>query len=82
MKNIATSLLLCAAFGLMTVPIPVYAQSQAEMNEQAAKDFDAADAAMNKAYKQLMNKLDKDAQAKLKSAQRAWLSFRDAQANL
>ncbi len=36
------------------------------MNQHAEKDFDAADAAMNKAYKQLMSKLDKEAQAKLR----------------
>jgi uncharacterized protein YecT (DUF1311 family) len=37
---------------------------------------------MNKAYKQLMSKLDTEAQAKLKTAQRAWIAFRDAQADL
>src|SRR5437867_145258 len=83
MKHIITSLLLCATFGLTSiVPTPSYAQSQEEMNQQAAKDFDAADAAMNEAYKPFMNKIDKEAQAKLKSAQRAWVAFRDAQAEL
>ena len=83
MKHIITSLLLCAAFGLTSiVPTPSYAQPQAEKNQQAAKDFDAADAAMNEAYSSFMNKIDKEAQAKLKSAQRAWVTFRDAQAEL
>jgi uncharacterized protein YecT (DUF1311 family) len=83
MKHIITSLLLCAAFGLTSiVPTPSYAQSQAEMNQQAAKDFDVADAAMNEAYKPFMHKIDKEAQTKLKSAQRAWVAFRDTQAEL
>jgi uncharacterized protein YecT (DUF1311 family) len=83
MKHITTSLLLCAAFGLASImPTPSYAQSQAEMHQQAAKDFDAADAAMNEAYKPFMSKIDKEAQAKLKSAQRAWVAFRDAEAEL
>ena len=83
MKQIVPALLLCAALSLTGIlPIPARAQSQAEMNQHAEKDFDAADAAMNKAYKQLMSKLDKEAQAKLKSAQRAWVAFRDAQGDL
>jgi uncharacterized protein YecT (DUF1311 family) len=82
MKQIVPALLLCAALSLTGIlPIPARAQSQAEMNQQAVKDFDAADAAMNKAYKQLMSKVDKEAQAKLRSAQRAWVAFRDAQAD-
>ncbi len=83
MKHITTSLLLSAAFGLACiVAIPSYAQSQAELNRQAAKDFAAADVGLNKAYRQLMRKIDDEAQAKLKSAQRAWVAFRDAQAEL
>ena len=56
------------------------AQSQHEMNQQAEADFNKADAELNRAYKKLLNGLDAESQKKLKAAQRAWLAFRDAQA--
>lgn len=51
------------------------------MNQQAYRDFVAADQAMNRAYKRLLAQLDKSRQAKLKTAQRTWLAFRDAHAD-
>ena len=57
------------------------AQSQVEMNRQAAKDFHKADAELNSAYAALMTKLpDADSKRKLKESQRAWIAFRDAEA--
>ena len=57
------------------------AQSQAEMNRQAAKDFHKADAELNSTYAALMAKLpDAESKQKLKESQRAWLAFRDAEA--
>jgi uncharacterized protein YecT (DUF1311 family) len=57
------------------------AQSQAEMNRQAAKDFHKADAELNSTYAALMAKLpDAESKRKLKESQRAWLVFRDAEA--
>jgi uncharacterized protein YecT (DUF1311 family) len=57
------------------------AQSQAEMNRQAAKDFEKVDAELNKTYEALVNKLpDAESKQKLKESQRAWLAFRDAEA--
>jgi uncharacterized protein YecT (DUF1311 family) len=57
------------------------AQSQAEMNRQAAKDFEKADAELNSAYAALMTKLpDAGSKQKLKESQRAWVAFRDAEA--
>jgi uncharacterized protein YecT (DUF1311 family) len=44
-------------------------------------DFKNADAELNKVYGQLMKVLDKEGQTKLKTAQRAWLTFRDANAD-
>ena len=61
---------------------PLPAQNQHEMNQQAQKDFESADLALNKAYKQLFNKLDEPGRKKLKEAQRAWVVFRDAEAEL
>jgi len=59
---------------------PPFAETQAGMNQQAQKDFDKADRAMNAVYKKLLLTLDANRQKKLKAAQRAWLAFRDADA--
>jgi uncharacterized protein YecT (DUF1311 family) len=57
------------------------AQTQAEMNRQAAKDFHKADAELNSTYAALMAKLpDAESKRKLKESQRAWIAFRDAEA--
>lgn len=57
------------------------AGDQAEMNQCALEDFEAADAALNDAYKKLLRKEAGDAQflTKLRKAQRAWIAFRDAE---
>ncbi len=80
MKNIITRLALCTAIALVAIQSNANAQSQQEMNRQAARDFDAADSALNRVYKQLTDKLDKESQLKLKAVQRAWVQFRDAEA--
>ena len=56
------------------------AQNQHEMNQQAAADFEKADAQLNRVYKKVLAEMDAEAQAKLKTAQRAWIVFRDAEA--
>jgi uncharacterized protein YecT (DUF1311 family) len=47
--------------------------------EQAA--VDRANAELDKVYKQLMSKLDEAQQKSLKEAQRAWIKWRDAEAD-
>ena len=80
MKTI-TRLAFCATLALIAIhPNAANAQNQQEMNQQAAQDFDAADSSLNKVYKQLTSKLDKESQTKLKMAQRAWVQFRDSEA--
>lgn len=59
-----------------------HGQTQADMNEQAARDAQKADDALNATYKELLAQLDAKGQEKLKTAQRAWLKFRDAEADL
>ena len=59
---------------------PVHAQTQAEMNQEALRDADKADAAMNAAYKKLMALMDAPEKRQLVKAQRAWLVYRDADA--
>jgi uncharacterized protein YecT (DUF1311 family) len=57
------------------------AQSQAEMNRQAAKDFEKADAELNNTYAALVPKPpDAEGKRKLKQSQQAWLAFRDSEA--
>jgi uncharacterized protein YecT (DUF1311 family) len=48
--------------------------------EQAA--VDRANAEIDKVYKELMSKLDAEQQKSLKEAQRAWIKWRDAEAEL
>src|SRR5947209_3279519 len=51
------------------------AQTQPEMNVCAEKQFEAADAELNRAYKQIMSKAEND--PKLKAAEVSWLKYRD-----
>ena len=59
---------------------PVRAQSQSEMNAQAARDAALADRELNKVYKQVLDTLDDEGAKLLKASQRAWIAFRDAEA--
>ena len=59
-----------------------HAQTQTEMNADADADFRKADAELNAIYAQAKAALDKEGRAKLVTAQRAWLAYRDAQAAL
>lgn len=72
---------LTLAFSLSSLS-ELRAQSQQEMNQQALAEFDKADASLNKVYSKVQAKLDKEGKEKLKAAQRAWVEFRDAQADL
>ena len=53
------------------------AQSQAEMNICAGKEYKAADATLNQVYRQLVSMLDDDEKSQLKEAQTSWLKYRD-----
>ena len=54
------------------------AQSQGEMNICWGKEYKAADAQLNAAYREFISKLNPDETAQLKTAQLAWIKFRDA----
>lgn len=57
---------------------PCDGYTRADLESCAAKDYEEADAALNKAYKEAMARLDASEQKeKLKEAQRAWIKFRD-----
>jgi uncharacterized protein YecT (DUF1311 family) len=68
---ISYSLLRCAAF----------AQNQQEMNQTAESDFEKADARLNAAYKKVLAKEDEDGKKKLIAAEKAWVAYRDAEAD-
>ena len=83
-------LLLVALFGLVLgpgssaqkrAPDPCQdPQSTVEQKQCARQEFDKADAELNRAYQQLTGKLeDAEEKEKLKTAQQAWLKFRDAE---
>jgi uncharacterized protein YecT (DUF1311 family) len=55
-------------------------QTQAEMTQQADEDFEKADEKMSAAYRKFKGMQDEDGAAKLKTAQKAWLAYRDAEA--
>jgi uncharacterized protein YecT (DUF1311 family) len=56
------------------------AMNQNAMNRCAEADYQAADARLNAVYSRLMSALDdRGFRAKLISAQRAWIQFRDAE---
>ncbi|RWC34079.1 MAG: lysozyme inhibitor LprI family protein [Mesorhizobium sp.] len=53
--------------------------SQQMMNICAGEDYQAADARLNKAYQDLISSDDADGKRLLQVAQRAWITFRDAE---
>ena len=58
-----------------------FAQNQHEMNLQAQQAFAKADAQLNKVYQKLLVTLDDESKAKLKTAQKNWIVFRDTEAD-
>ncbi|MBL0201584.1 MAG: DUF1311 domain-containing protein [Chitinophagaceae bacterium] len=55
-----------------------HAQTQFEMNRQAAADAKNADAAMTAQYKKTMAALDEKGKKLLLEAQRAWIKYKEA----
>jgi uncharacterized protein YecT (DUF1311 family) len=67
---------------LAALTLPALAQTQSEMNAEAAADFKKADAKLNAVYKKVKASLGEDGLENLKVAQRAWIAYRDAEAVL
>jgi len=53
------------------------AQTQADMNICWGNEYKKADAALNKTYQQLVAMLDEEQKLQLKTAETAWLKYRD-----
>lgn len=65
---------------ILMLTATVLAQSQHEMNAQAAADFAKADKELNAVYKQLTAQLQPLTREKLITAQLLWIKLRDADA--
>ncbi len=55
------------------------ATTQQEMNACAGEGYQAADKELNTTYDEIMGRLDGDSKDRMKTAQRAWIRFRDAE---
>ena len=53
------------------------ANTQAEMNICAGKEYKAADVTLNRVYQQLVAMLEPEEKSQLKEAQTAWIKYRD-----
>jgi uncharacterized protein YecT (DUF1311 family) len=82
MKLLSVALLICAAgpFGPKAqIRDPCKGETTADMKQCAARNFKKADDELNKVYRELMSKLaDEGHKASLKTAQQAWLKYRDS----
>jgi uncharacterized protein YecT (DUF1311 family) len=79
MNNISLRLLGSCIVILLSI-VGSVAQSQSELNEQGCAKYKKTDARMNAVYQQVLTEYKQDSLfvAKLKTAQRAWLAFREA----
>ena len=75
-RNTITAVL-CILLGVAAL---AYAQTQAEMNQEAASEFEKADAELNNVYKELRANLSEEEKAGLKEVQLLWLKYRDKNA--
>lgn len=74
MKKLICALFLMAGFSALS-------QSQAEMNQQAYKDYQISDQALNQVYQGILSEYSTDTVfiANLKKSQRLWIKLRDAE---
>jgi uncharacterized protein YecT (DUF1311 family) len=75
MIRVFVSLILCCT------TIFCVAQSQADMNQDAGKEYQKADKELNATYQQILKDYSKDLVfiANFKKAQKLWVQFRDAE---
>lgn len=69
---------LVALFGaVVAMPAAGFAQSQMELNQQAATTLQDADRQLNAVYTRLRARLRPESRARLQAAEQAWIHFRD-----
>jgi len=84
MKLLTTGLMVLILLGVSNAgqkqkPKPCEdAQSQAEMTICAGNEYKKADAQLNKTYQELAAMLEDEDKAELKTAETAWIKYRDA----
>jgi uncharacterized protein YecT (DUF1311 family) len=71
--------LLMALAALALIATPASAQSQRALNQRADADYRAADAGLNRAYRNLSQTLSPSSRALLQQSERAWIGFRDSE---
>jgi len=59
-------------------PCALGAHNQADINQCSVQRYKAADALLNRTYREVIASLNKGQLDKLKEAQRAWITYRDA----
>ena len=79
-RNLAGLVFLVFALTALSLSAGTAGQTQGEMNQDACERYKKADARLNQTYQRILTKYrqDKIFLEKLKTAQRAWLAFRDA----
>lgn len=70
--------ILACIITILVATLTMSAQTQAQMNEEAARSYKRADRELNSAYKDVMKLLSKEKQDKLRAAQRNWIKYRDS----
>jgi uncharacterized protein YecT (DUF1311 family) len=82
MKECILSILI--VLGFASLAANAFSQTQVELNREAAVSFERADAQLNDIYKKVLSAaaaVDEERQRRLIKAQRAWLAYRDAEAD-
>jgi uncharacterized protein YecT (DUF1311 family) len=69
----------CGLLAILLLPLPAPAQSQAEMAAEARADLRKIEAEAKTVYDQLAAKVSPEGRTALKSSERAWRKYRDAQ---
>ena len=84
---LSRKLIILSVVALWGISMPALAdecadpQDQTTMNICAGKEFEAADKALNAAYREIVGRIgdDHETKASLTAAQRAWIAFRDGE---
>lgn len=68
----------------LVLSIPSFSQTQAEMNNEAYKDFNESDKLLNKTYQKILKVYKSDTLfiQNLRKSQRIWIQFRDAEIDM
>ena len=72
---------ICLLLAALLLPRLLHAQSQGAMNVAAQREFAAADKRLNATYEKFIAALDEKGKTKLRAAERAWIAYRDAEAD-